>query len=231
MWDGSLAANSTEAAIYEVFVQRLVYRLLYPRLGDLTLNYMGKGITPILSESSLLGERAREWLEHILDQQDSHWFDLGAGETRNQQILCALRETVDFLKNKLGPDMLSWNWGRLHTLTLSHTLGAKKPLDRLFNRGPFPIGGNGDTIWNSQTNLHSLDSGIVIGPPFRFIADLNDLSRSVGQLLPGQSGHPGSPHYADNIQAWFKGEYHPMLIQREEIMANMEAILNLSPVE
>jgi penicillin amidase len=228
-WDGHLAVDSPEASVYEAFVQCLARRLLEPRLGELTEHYMGKGITPFLQESSILSERCREWVMHILDQPDSHWWNLGQGESYEQQALLALRAAVDLLKSKLGPGYQDWAWGRLHTLTLSHTLGAKKPLDRLFNKGPFPVGGNGDTIWCTLATTYSLDSGPMVGPPFRFIADLADLSRSLGQLLPGQSGQPTSPHYADNIQSWLRGEYHPMLYHRQEVLAHAEATLNLLP--
>ncbi len=230
-WDGNLAANSSAASLYEAFMQCLATRLLEPRLGDLTQYYMGKGITPVLDETSLLGERCREWLLQLLDQPDSHWWDLGQGENREQQILLALRAAVDLLKSKLGPGFNDWSWGKLHSLTLAHTLGAQKPLNLLFNRGPFPMGGNSDTIWNSQISLHALDKGTMIGPPFRFIADLADLGHSLGQLLPGQSGQPSSSHYTDNIPAWLKGEYHPMLYHHQDILEHAEATLHLLPVQ
>lgn len=228
-WDGGMRVDRSEASVYETFTQRLAYRLLEPRLGELAQYYIGKGITPVLAETSILGERCREWIFHILEQPDSDWWDTGQGETRQQQILLALRDAVDMLKSKLGPNFQNWAWGRLHTLTLSHTLGAKKPLDQLFNRGPFPIGGDHDTIWNTGIARHTLESGPTVGPPFRFIADLEDLGRSLGQLLPGQSGQPTSPHYDDNIKLWFKGEYHPMLYHRPDVLAHAAATLQLLP--
>ena len=57
----------------------------------------------------------------------------------------------------------------------------------------------------------------VVGPPFRFIADLGDLRNSLGLLSPGNSGLPASPHYDDQIEAWFSGGYHPMLFAREDV--------------
>ena len=37
-----------------------------------------------------------------------------------------------------------------------------------------------------------------------------------------------SPHYADNIQGWLKGEYHPMLIDREAVLTGAVAVLVIS---
>ena len=103
-------------------------------------------------------------------------------------------------------------------MTLQHTLGTRAPLDRVFNRGPYPMGGDGDTLWNSQVARHdATHDGVMIGPPFRFIADLSDLGQSRGQLMPGQSGQIGSPHYADGIGPWLRGDYHPMVQRRERV--------------
>jgi penicillin amidase len=105
-----------------------------------------------------------------------------------------------------------------------------KPLDKLFNRGPYPASGDSTTLWATGSNRHNLDSGGIIGPPFRFIADLGDLRNSWGLLAPGQSGQPGSRHYDDQIEAWFKGEYHPMLYAREDVEREAVDRLRLVPL-
>jgi penicillin amidase len=67
----------------------------------------------------------------------------------------------------------------------------------------------------------------MVGPACRFVVDLGNLSRSRSLNAPGQSGQPGSRHYADRIQAWFQGNYHPMLYHREDIAAHAETVLHL----
>ncbi len=228
-WDGELAFDSPAAAVYQVFVRRMIYVALSDKLGDLTVRYAGKGPTPQLAEGSLFGSRALEWLQKTLAEPESHWFDVGGGETRDDVMRLALRETVDFLKAELGPKIDDWAWGKLHTLTYTHTLGRVKPLDRLFNRGPYPLGGDGTTVWATGASRHDLSSERIIGPPFRFIADLGDLRNSLGLLTPGQSGQPGSRHYDDQVQAWFSGQYHPMLYAREDVEREAKAVLRLLP--
>ena len=142
-------------------------------------------------------------------------------------LLKALRLAVDQLTLALGPDRRRWAWGRLHQLTFGHVLGALKPLDAAFSLGPLPVGGDGNTIWATNSHQHDLESPEMVGPPFRFIADLGDLEHCWGLLAPGQSGHPGSPHYNDGVQAWFEAGYHPMLTRRDEVEANLEARLVL----
>ena len=152
-WDGSLGAGSAAAAVHQVFCRRLIARTLEDKLGDLATRYAGQGPTPVLAEGSMFGERSWEWLEWILGEPDSPWFDLGNGETRDDVARLVLRETVDFLKTELGPEIDDWAWSKLHTLTYGHVMGQVKPLDRLFNRGPYPIGGDGTSIWATHASL------------------------------------------------------------------------------
>jgi acyl-homoserine lactone acylase PvdQ len=49
-------------------------------------------------------------------------------------------------------------------------------------------------------------------------------------LVPGQSGHPASRYYANNIRGWLKGEYHPMLFDRQAVLGVVTQRLNLLPI-
>ena len=229
-WDATLAPDSAAASIYALFSVTLARRLLQPRLGDVTELYTGQGITAVIAETSILGERCREWLDRTLEDRDSHWWDTGAGETAEQQIVAAMADTVSELSGRFGADPVRWRWSRLHSLMLRHVLGSRAPLDRVLNRGPYPMGGDADTLWNSQVARHDpAGDGVMIGPPFRFIADLADLAQSRAQLMPGQSGQVGSPHYADGIGPWLRGDYHPMVIDRAAVEGNAEAQFTLVP--
>jgi penicillin amidase len=228
-WDGTLEADSPAAAVFEVVVRRAIGLILTPHLGDLTERYAGKGPTPPLMDRSLFGHRAWEWFESILSQPDSHWFDLGDGEGRDEVLRLALGETVAQLRRDLGPSISDWSWGRLHQITFAHILGRFRPLDRLFNRGPYPVGSDQDTIWATGANLHDLGNDQMVGPPFRFIADLSDWDRCLGLLAPGQSGQPASRHYADQIHTWFSAGYHPMPFTRAAVEAESTALLELLP--
>jgi penicillin G amidase len=225
LWDGKLDEQSPLASIFEATSRQAIRLLLDHWLGDLGPRIQGKDSFP-----GQWPEHAWEWFIHLLEQPDSPWFDLGSGERRDDVLRLALQQSVEFLKQGLGSDMKDWKWGNLHQLTFGHVLGGQKPLDRVFNIGPFPIGGDGNTIWSSFTSLNDLKRRPMTGPPFRFIADLGDLDHCWGLLIPGQSGHLASPHRADGIRPWFKGDYHPMLFRREDVEQNLEARLELVPV-
>jgi penicillin G amidase len=228
-WDGTLSRDSSLGTIFEVFTRYLIVKITTPKLGDLAPRFAGRGPTPILAEGSVFGEHSQEWLLVTLSDPDSPWWHLDDGRGRVDLIHAAMQETIAHLKKNFGPNIEDWTWGRAHSLTFGHTLGGVKPLHRIFNRGPFPIGGDGNTIWASGSNVMNPNDHRIIGPPFRFIADLSDWNKSLGILVPGQSGHPASEHYDDNIEGWFKGEYHPMLFDRKLVMTQTKSSLRLKP--
>lgn len=139
--------------------------------------------------------------------------------------------------------------GGLHQCTFHHPLSANPIIADLFNRGPFPTGGDGTTIWATGTGYDDLGAPLVrqppagaqpgvtpqpvpsnvIGPPYRMIVDLGDLRSSLSLLAPGQSGHPASPHYDDQVNAWYQAGYHPMLYDLQDVQQHSRHKLNLLP--
>jgi penicillin amidase len=224
-WDGRLDKDNPLASVCETTIRLAAGMVIEHQLGDLGQRARGKG--PFFGQWN---DHLWEWFVNLLDKPDSAWFDLGNGETRDDVLLLSLRQAVAFLNKELGPKMTQWKWGRLHQLTFGHVLGKQKPLDRVFSIGPYPIGGDGNTIWSSFTSFSDLEPRPIVGPPFRFIADLSDLDHCLGMLAPGQSGHLASPHYKDGIKRWFEGKYHPMLFRRDDVEKNLEVSLSLQPV-
>lgn len=230
-WDGALSPASPQAAFYEVFTRLLILNITRPMLGELAHRYASKGPTPILAQISLFGEHSREWLMTILPDPGSAWWNSDDGRSRAEMISQTMKEAVVTLNEICGPQPEDWAWGKIHKLTFGHPLGGVKPLDRIFNRGPYPIGGDGDTIWAAMFGSYDLQGRDLIGPPFRFIADLSNWNQSLGILVPGQSGHPASKHYDDNIEGWFKGEYHLMPFDRGEVLSHITAKLVMNPIK
>ncbi len=255
-WDGTLAADSAAAAIYEAFIRRMMSLMLARRLeravktspkdpsdparpklrrSSLVERWMGRGPTPVLAEKSWSGEHWLPWLTQRLADPNSPWFDLGqprdpAGRTgafRDALMRRALQEAIDELKRAQPGPMSAWQWGKLHRLTFQHPLAANPLMAAVFNRGPYSIGGDYSTIWAAGASYHDLDDDHMVGPPYRMIIDLGDLRRSRSLLAPGQSGNPASPHYDDQVQPWFRGEYHPMLYARADVEQHTRHMLTL----
>lgn len=223
-WDGRLAADDPLACVYQLAIRHALRILLEHHLGEFGTRLQGAG--PFAGQWP---EHAWEWFVRLLEQPESPWFNLGNGECRDDVLKRALLLAIKDLKAKFGLRLQDWKWGRLHRLTFNHVLGKQKPLDHLFSIGPFPIGGDGTTIWSSYSSWNDLKPRPVVGPPFRFIADLGDLEHCWGVLVPGQSGNPFSRHFKDGVKPWFAGQYHPMLFRRDEVEQALEARLVLAP--
>jgi penicillin amidase len=115
-------------------------------------------------------------------------------------------------------------------VTFAHSLSLQKPFDQVFDRGPFPIGGDTDTPCQTAISPDEPYDNTSYAPSFRQIVDLGDLSRSVAVNPPGQSGHLSSPHYDDLIEPWLKGDYYPLLWTREQVEQEAQSRLVLEGV-
>jgi penicillin amidase len=63
----------------------------------------------------------------------------------------------------------------------------------------------------------------------RYCFDLSDWDKSGWTSPLGASGHPGSPHYADQVPAWAEQRLHPMLYSWDKIEADAESHQRLEP--
>jgi len=81
-------------------------------------------------------------------------------------------------------------------------------IEKLVNRGPYPVDGGSDIV---NASGWSSDNFAVVNwhPSMRMIIDMADYDASVGVIPTGQSGHPGDPHYDDQIVLWVNGDYIP----------------------
>jgi penicillin amidase len=215
-WDGQLTPDSVGGTMYQVARYRLVRNLLEPGLGaELASQVMGQGFHPVLLSASEFYGHDTTTILRLLQDPNSWWIGKAGG--REALITRSLREAVSWLRTELGDDPAGWRWGRIHRVTFDHALALQKPLDQVFNLGPFPIGGDTDTV--CQTAMAPADpyDNTEWAPSFRQIVDMGDLSRSLVMVPPGQSGQLGSPHYGDLAPLWLRGEYQTMLWTREQV--------------
>jgi len=226
-WDGQLSPNSVAGALYKLTIYKLLRQIFVPLLGEpLADKYMGVGdaLSPLNVFSGLPGPM----VIRLIEKNDT-WL-LPEGQTWVQALQAALEEAIAELRQQIGDDMSGWEWGKLHMMKYNHPLGAVKPLDRVFNRGPQPIGGDTDTVW--QTGYSAKDADFTANGPtasFRGLFDLGDLDRSLIGIMGGQSGSPFSPHYFDQAEQWIEGELHPMIFSRAELATYIQGTLTLTP--
>lgn len=227
-WDARLTTESAAGALYEAARHAMVRNLLVPTLGEeLSLRLLGQGFHPLLLATHEFYGHDTVALLRILRDAESWWLAQAGG--RQALIERSLKQAISWLREHLGADPAVWSWGKMHRVRFAHTLGLQKPLDQVFNRGPYPIGGDTDTPCQTAFFAHDPYDNNAWAPSYRQIVDMGDLSRSEAMFPPGQSGQLGSPHYDDLIEPWLKGEYHPMLWEKEQIEQGAESRLQLHP--
>src|SRR5262249_31937651 len=142
---------------------------------------------------------------------------------------CLTRACVE-LERQLGPDPESWTWGDVHVLVLDHPLAALPGLERVFRRGPYALPGEPDTVWSaSQPITDPVTGRETRGPGPRFGATLAGPDESLLIICGGQSGHPASPRYDDQMEDWLAGRMRKLNWSDAAIERNRVATLTLEP--
>ena len=217
-WDYRFTLESVAASIFSAFWNAWRKRVIDARLP---------------SHVRKMGFRTLVATELLTKGDEYGWFP--DGRKVEEEALTAMMEALDWLEEHMGSDMSSWKWGRLHQVTFRHYLAPSEahdstPLAQVANIGPYPCPGTEGTLNNQGYTIGRLYHARS-GPHFRFLVDMARPLLAFGCNSTGNSGHPGSPHYRDQVQDWLEGQYHPMYMRREDIEANLEGITVLEPLE
>ena len=117
----------------------------------------------------------------------------------------------------MGDSALKWDWGRSHQIRFVHQMGTARFLRGFFNRGPFPIGGDGSTPLQTRQAPGQPAGLVQIAPSFRQIYEVGAWDRAETVTTSGQSGHALSDHYDDQITMFREGVYKRMPWSREAV--------------
>ncbi len=209
-WDGQLTREATAPVIYHKLLYFLLHDALSDELGEESLqNMLGwyaikKGIPKLLQ-----------------DPQAPWWDDRNTPEQTEsrEDILCqAWQKTTAQLQQELGDNPDNWQWGKVHTLTHIHPVGQKKPLDKIFNLGPFPMDGGNLVPMQMKFDLNpSGQYDVLLGPALRILIDFARPDQSYSINPTGQSGHFMSPHYGDQAQMYVDKKYRKQISKREDM--------------
>ena len=155
---------------------------------------------------------------------------LPPGQTWPQLMEAGLQRAVADLRQRLGDDMQAWQWSTLHRTRPQHPLSRVFPDGaELLNPPQVAAGGDGDTP--QQGGSWTPDRFVLTSLSVnRYIHDPADWRRSRWIVPLGASGHPGSPHYADQAVLWADVETIPQLWEWDDITSAAEARQRLIPV-
>ncbi|MEV4437588.1 penicillin acylase family protein [Streptomyces sp. NPDC049577] len=183
------------------------------------------------------GDRWSEVVRSILNKPDSEWWKTtgtraNPGAANRDELLArAMKDARWELTSKLGKDVNSWSWGRLHQLTLKNqTLGKEGPgiVQWMLNRGPWNLAGGEAAVnaagWNAAGGYD-----VVWVPSMRMVVNLGDLDKSRWINLTGASGHAYAAHYYDQTDLWAKGELLPWAFSPNAVKKATGDELTLKP--
>jgi penicillin amidase len=218
-WDGRLTRESTDAALYEVWFEKLCAGTsdLFSKGRDLRLPKLSGRYDDLTPDVVL----------RILASPDNDLFGNNPLASRDQLLADTLKAARHELTKLLGTDASLQTWGKLHMVRFRHALDQQPGAQGLFDLGPLARPGDEYTVNATGTGSSSWDQ--VSGASYREILDTADWDRSVAINTPGQSGQPGSPHYSDLMPLWDAGQYFPLLYSRKAVENGIVDRLVLEP--
>lgn len=209
-WDFREELEAIGPALFDVFFATWTKTVIAARFSGETAELLSGGGS---------GLAAR-----LLNDDPHGWFAAGQ---REPAIRTAFRATLDFLANRLGPEMSKWKWGNLHRIPLKHVLSTRGELGALLDHGGTPVQGGLTTVCNVSPGP---DWNAKIGAGYRLVADMSTLPPALSAIdCQSESGHPGSPHYRDQLTEWLAGKYHQIPLDRQAAEAACKSRLVLQP--
>lgn len=220
-WDYMMNAESQVPSIYAVFFQHLMKNIFEDEMGEQLFNeYIFLANIPYRVVTELLNENSSDWFDDIHTE---------VIENRDEIIRKSLIQTVEYLEDKYGDRPEYWQWGEIHNITFKHFFnGTSSLIDKLVNIGPFKIGGDGTTVFNTEYSFTD-PFECKLGPSMRFIYDFSKPNEFEFILPTGQSGHFFNKHYNDMTELWLKGEYIRVNTNIDTIKSKYKHLLKLIP--
>lgn len=182
-WDGRLTATGIAGSVFQLW-----WRNLYLGIWNDEFARTPDNLTPSVERTMQL----------LLTDSTLHFYDdirTPQKETLANIMIKSLARTTDSLNRRAKTEGLEWY--KAKNTSVMHL--AKLPA---FSYTELPTGGWGNTV-NAMKGNH--------GPSWRMVVQMGHEIEAYGVYPGGQSGNPGSPHYADYLQHWVEGKYYRLL--------------------
>jgi uncharacterized pyridoxal phosphate-dependent enzyme len=199
-WDYRYTLESIAPTLFETFMelwQERVIRERFPaHLQSLLQNQTGVAAS-------------------LLEHDDSEWFARGICD----EAIDTAERTMQQVRARLGGDPTAWVWGAVHRAHWRHPLSSENHAE--FDIGPQPVDGCTDTLRNTGVGQPGYSASS--GTEYRLVVDFGEPDRFLAVQNIGNSGQPGSPHYADQFTDWLAGRYHVVSLCRADVERDLES--------
>ena len=216
-WNGILSADELEGSLYKVSKLMTIRKLLEASIDDKKLidELLGRGFHSIFGPVNAYLGHNTPILLRILDNPDSFWLKKAGG--KEKLIKDGFKNAIDWLKLNYGTNNKKWNWGNLHAIVFPHALSVQPPLNKVFDIGPIPIGGDTDTPFQTYIMAAEGYGGELSAPSYRQIIDFSDFDASTVIMPLGNSANISSPYYKNQLKDWLAGKSYPMCWTRKKV--------------
>jgi penicillin G amidase len=181
-WNGIAEADSSEVSFLAAARRTALALILEPYLGG---------------QTSLYQWRSTAFLQKILTERPEKWLPAGYKNYDALLMEAADRSVAQLTEESKSSRIEDWPWKRFNSLDMLHPIGREGLLKTLLSIADKPQGGTGYSV-RAATKHH--------GPAMRFVANLGNWDESILLIPAGQSGQPGSGHYADQFSYWYEGK-------------------------
>jgi penicillin amidase len=209
-WNGSHELEDIAPVIY--------YKWLYHILQNAMEDEMGEKDFQAFLKTHV----EKNAIKPLLQNEASVWWDnvntLRIREKEKDILQQSYDSTIAELISQFGPNPVKWTWKKVHTLEIEHVLGKQKPLDKLFNIGPYPEPGGIETINNQGFELNQTGKYKVnLAPALRRSLDFANPETGYNVIPSGQSGNFMSRYYDNQIKLYINGKVRKEMMNRKEI--------------
>ena len=217
-WDFEATVDSASCSVYSQFLREVLKHIFQPQFAktggedpDMDMVLLRAGVPrPLLMKATDFVSREAPTVLFFLKNPE-HQFVTEAGGLA-VLLKKSVIDSIKYLKRHYGPGPESWKWGEVHQAQIVHALGHETPLSKVFNYGPFEIGGSDHTVLHTGSTLYGgKHHALGFLPSARLLVDMNNLDKSMLVIPPGQSGNPASEHFDDMFVPYISGKGYPFL--------------------
>jgi penicillin amidase len=207
-WDYNASKTSIGNTVWIAFVGELSKEALLDDLGEDGYKIFSR----VISDSNSIFD---ELLQFYLPD-------------RAKGVEKALGAACQRLSKDLGADTKGWQWGKTHSLVLTHPFADQSKLLSDWSMPKAGIWGNDSTVSVAGTDRNSSTTETPFIPSIRLVTPLSDVSKATFIYPGGQSGQPESKHYKDLFQTYVAGETVPLYFSDKDVDEKATEVLTLS---
>lgn len=220
-WDGDMRGDSAEAAIFAAWFEPLPRALIEDDIGARLRRRYNTGVEGF----------ANSFVVNTLRERDESWCDnvkTDGSEDCAMIVNEALSAGLQKLQQRMGDDMNTWRWDRIHNLVYAHQPFSGLPVvGGIFDRS-VPYAGTWGTINIGNPALEA-NFEQYQGPSYRQVIDMGSTENDLFISSTGQSGNALSPHYDDYLTDLAEGRFRPLRFDRAAVERDQESLLRLEP--